>query len=191
VATAFLLVGLPAAGKTTRARVLERERPALRLTTDAWVLRLFGGENPGPQRDAVEGLLLTTGLRAAALGVDVVLDFGFWSRAERDALRHVFGAAGVTCVVEHLDVAPDDQRERVARRWDERPQDTFPISGDELTAWRAVFEAPDAAELRGGPVAAAPPAASSWAAWATERWPGFDPSAATSLCVTQDTSGCV
>ncbi|GAB3460874.1 ATP-binding protein [Kineococcus endophyticus] len=187
MATAFLLVGLPAAGKTTRARVLERERPALRLTTDAWMVRLFGGANPAPERDAVEGLLLTTGLRAAALGVDVVLDFGFWSRDERDALRHVFGAAGVACVVEHLAVEADVQRERVARRWRERPQDTFPISGDELVAWRASFEAPEESELGGGPVPA-PPAGQSWAGWASRRWPGFDPSAGSFLCVTQDTS---
>ncbi|MEZ0494004.1 AAA family ATPase [Kineococcus sp. TBRC 1896] len=186
MATAFLLVGLPAAGKTSRARVLERERPALRLTTDAWVLRLFGGANPAPERDVVEGLLLTTGLRAAALGVDVVLDFGFWSRDERDALRHVFGAAGVSCVVEHLVVEADVQRGRVARRWRERPQDTFPISDDELVEWRASFEAPDESELAGGPVPA-PPAGQTWADWASGRWPGFDPTVGTFPRVTQDT----
>jgi len=75
VATLFLTVGLPAAGKTVRARELERAG-ALRLTTDDWVVRLFGPSNPPDQRDALEGRLLWTALQAVHRGVDVVLDFG-------------------------------------------------------------------------------------------------------------------
>ena len=38
--TLILMVGLPGAGKTTLARQLERERPALRLTPDEWMVAM-------------------------------------------------------------------------------------------------------------------------------------------------------
>src|SRR4051812_38672506 len=42
VATLILMVGLPAAGKTTRARELAATHQALRLTPDHWMISLFG-----------------------------------------------------------------------------------------------------------------------------------------------------
>lgn len=173
MATVFLMVGLPAAGKTTRARVLEREHAALRLTTDEWVLRLFGPSNPGPGRDALEGRLLTTALRVAELGTDVVLDFGVWSRAERDAVRDLVAGVGARCVVEFCDVDPVTQLARVERRRRERPHETFAMTAEELTGWRALFEVPAADELDGSPVPGAPQPFPSWRAWAADRWPGF------------------
>jgi predicted kinase len=41
--TLFLMVGLPGAGKTARARELAAERQALLLTPDAWMISLFDG----------------------------------------------------------------------------------------------------------------------------------------------------
>lgn len=42
----FLTVGLPGAGKTTRARQLAKEHGALRLTPDEWMIPLFGDPQP-------------------------------------------------------------------------------------------------------------------------------------------------
>ena len=39
--TLFLMCGLPGTGKTTRARRLERERHALRLSPDEWIAPLL------------------------------------------------------------------------------------------------------------------------------------------------------
>jgi adenylylsulfate kinase-like enzyme len=41
-ATLILMVGLPAAGKTTRAKELAVAHQALRLTPDHWMIPLFG-----------------------------------------------------------------------------------------------------------------------------------------------------
>jgi predicted kinase len=37
----YLLVGLPGSGKTTKAKQLEVEASALRLTLDEWMIPLF------------------------------------------------------------------------------------------------------------------------------------------------------
>jgi hypothetical protein len=79
-AVVYLIVGLPGAGKTTYAKELEINAPALRLTPDEWQIVLFGDQNPPDKRDLVEGKLVQLGMRAAELGINVVFDFGFWAR---------------------------------------------------------------------------------------------------------------
>jgi predicted kinase len=87
VATLFLIVGLPGAGKTTRARELAAEHRALRLTPDEWMIPLFGEPDADGKRDVLEGRLIQVALEVLRLGTSAVLDFGFWSRDERSALR--------------------------------------------------------------------------------------------------------
>ena len=56
--TLFLMVGLPAAGKTTAARRLEVDHDALRLTKDEWMKALYGEQNPPSASDVIEGRLI-------------------------------------------------------------------------------------------------------------------------------------
>ncbi|HZM84510.1 MAG TPA: ATP-binding protein, partial [Candidatus Limnocylindrales bacterium] len=83
----FLMVGLPGAGKTTRAKQLAAAHRALRLTPDEWMICLFDGSQPAGKRDLLEGLLISLALQALHFGTNVVLDFGLWGRDERSALR--------------------------------------------------------------------------------------------------------
>ena len=54
----YVMIGLPAAGKTTVARQLEEEHQALRLTPDEWMIPLFGESEAGGKRDVLEGRLV-------------------------------------------------------------------------------------------------------------------------------------
>jgi len=111
----FLMVGLPGAGKTTRAKELAVAHRALRLTPDGWMIALFDGTQPDGKRDLLEGLLITVALQTLRLGTSVVLDFGLWSRDERSALRWLGRSAGAACQVIYLPVDEAVQRARVAR----------------------------------------------------------------------------
>jgi predicted kinase len=161
-AIVYLIVGLPGAGKTTRARELEISAPALRLTPDEWQLALFGDQNPPDKRDLVEGKLVALGMRAAELGVNVVLDFGFWGKDERSSLRWIAAAIGVRCEVVYLPVEHEEQRRRVSARWLTAPEQTFRMSDAELAQWRTQFQAPGDAELRGAEIPPVPPAYATW-----------------------------
>ncbi len=172
-ATVYLIVGLPGAGKTTHAKQLELEAPALRLTPDEWQIVLFDYENPDDKRDLVEGKLIEIGMRAAQLGTNVVFDFGFWSRDERSALRSIAASLGCDSRVVYLPIGPDEQRQRITHRFATTPDQTFAISEAELAEWRTVFEAPDQAELEGAALPPAPPDHSTWSAWASHRWPSL------------------
>lgn len=178
MATLWVMIGLPGCGKTTRARELAEAHRGLRLTPDEWMLPLFGDlEPPGDQRSALEGRLVSVGLRAVALGVDVVLDFGCWGRVERFALRWLAQAQGAHYQGVYLPVDRETQLERIAGRWQQAPGTTQAMSEAEVDAWRAQFEEPDAVELAGTahPVPPAPDGWTSWQQWAmVARWPSLE-----------------
>ena len=91
MATAHLIHGYLGAGKTTFARQLEADLPALRLSHDEWMAGLFGEDPPAAsfadQHRRVWAALEPVWTRVLTLGCDVVLDFGFWRRSERDSVR--------------------------------------------------------------------------------------------------------
>ncbi|MFE3107604.1 AAA family ATPase [Kitasatospora indigofera] len=171
--TLFLAVGLPGAGKTTRARQLAAEHGALRLTPDDWMIPLFGGAEADGKRDVLEGRMLWLALEAVKLGTNVVVDYGCWSRDERSAIRWLTEAEGASFHMFYLPVDDATQRARIAHRWATTPEETFPMTEADILEGRAHFEEPDAAELGGGEVAGPPPGWAGWREWAAYRWPSF------------------
>jgi len=170
--TLFLTVGLPGTGKTTAARLIEAEHSALRLTKDEWVKALFGHENPPSASDVIEGRLVLLAMRALELGINVVLDFGLWSRDERSALRQAAADVGASAVICYFELAPDEQRNRLERRLVDAPHETWPMSDEELTQFAVKFDVPSAAELDGSePVGPPPDGFASWGEWRRHRWP--------------------
>lgn len=174
MATLHLMVGLPGAGKTTTATALAAQHRALRLTPDEWMIPLFAHNDAGGKRDVLEGRLVSTALEVLHLGVDVVLDFGLWSRDERAALHHLAAGAGARCRSVHLPVDPDEQWRRVQGRRGTVGRQTFAMTREDLDGWRLRFEPPDEAEAAGGaPARPVPEGRPSWEAWAVERWPSL------------------
>lgn len=172
-AAVYLIVGLPGAGKTTRAKELEGSVSALRLTPDEWQIPLFGDRNPPDKRDLVEGKLIELGMRAAELGINVVFDFGFWGKDERSALRWIAGTRGAFSHVVYLPIGEAEQRTRVTDRFTTTPDQTFRMGEGELEQWRARFQAPDEDELRGLQIPSVPAGHATWSQWAAERWPSL------------------
>lgn len=167
------MIGLPGAGKTTRARQLAEEHSALRLTPDEWMIPLFGEPEADGKRDVLEGRLLCVGLESLRLGTNVVLDFGCWSRAERSAIRWLVQSVGAICRLVYVPVDHETQRARIAHRQAATPDQTFPISEADLVNWRALFEEPDAAELDEPEIGSPPAGWSGWLEWAADRWPSL------------------
>src|SRR4051812_21613487 len=170
-ATLFLMVGLPAAGKTTRAKELAAAKRALRLTPDEWMISLFGESMADGKRFVLEGRLISVALQVLRLGTSVVLDYGLWGRDERSALRWLARSAGAACQLVYLPVDKDVQLARIAHRQETTPHQTFPMSEADVDGWREQFQEPDAAELDGGQIPDPPAGWPGWAEWALEQWP--------------------
>ncbi|ANL66008.1 AAA ATPase domain-containing protein [Rhizobium phaseoli] len=150
--TLYLTCGLPGSGKTSLAKIIEHEASALRLTGDDWMHKLYPGistpeAETGPCRGRVESLQWQIALRAIGLQCNVVVDWGVWSRAERDVCRNEARAAGARVVLCFLDVPFDELWDRVSGRNAELPVGAFDISRPDLLRWSKLFEPPTAEEL--------------------------------------------
>ncbi len=136
MATAHLIHGFLGAGKTTFARKLEAELGALRFSHDEWMVELFGHDPPverfAVQAQSVRRVMQALWLRSLGLGLDVVLDFGFWPRAERDEVRAQVAAIGANHRLYQLARSEAEAWRRIeARNTD---------LGDSLLITRATFE---------------------------------------------------
>ena len=76
---------------------------------------------------------------APGLGIDVVLDHGFWRRAERDQTRAVVLDVRATPRLYSLSVGEDIARERIARRNTNTPAELH-ISRSTYTLLRRGFQ---------------------------------------------------
>lgn len=148
--TMTLLIGLPGSGKTTLAKQLETERKALRLTPDEWMSPLFGaGEHEGRRWVLESELLWSVAARALQLGVNVILDYGCWSRDERELFRKRSEELGATTEMVVLDLPVDVLWQRLDARNALASANTFHITEQELRSWDKLFERPAADELAG------------------------------------------
>lgn len=169
--TLYVMVGLPAAGKTALARRLEIEHRALRFTPDEWMKPLFGVSMADGKRNVLEGRMIATALSALRLGFNVVLDFGVWARDERTALRWLASTARADCKLVYVAIDEAEQRERVRQRFATAPESTFPMTDADLAEYRTTFQTPDADELNGTTLDPPPSGFDSWSAWAAAWWP--------------------
>ena len=169
--TLFLTVGLPGAGKTTRARELARERSILRLTPDDWMAPLFGHNDAAGRRDILEGRMLWVAHEVLGSGASVILDFGCWSPDERYAIRAIAELAGADFTIEYLELPEAERRARCDRRWAQAPETTFEMTSEDHDRFVSLCQPPSASELANGPIPRPPLAFETWPQWASDRWP--------------------
>ena len=136
------MCGPSGSGKSTYARRLERQgMTRLSFDVEMWRRGISVVPLPPDVRDDIEADLQARLLELVAAGVDVVLDFSFWSRRMRDDYRRLLEQTGVVPETVHL--ATD--RETVLRRMRARSSshaDDFLLSEDLVAQYFDHFEPP-------------------------------------------------
>jgi predicted kinase len=138
----ILVCGLPGAGKTTLARRLEELHCAVRLCPDEWMDALKINLHDESMRARIEALQWEVAQRLLSLGRPVIIEWGTWSRAERDALREGARALGAKAELHVVTASPEVLLERIQKRGREVP----PISVEEVLRWQKLFEYPTPCE---------------------------------------------
>lgn len=141
-----LMCGLVGAGKSTLARQLARDLPAVRLSRDEWMLRLHGlpyddpayVERLGPCTD----LLWDVALDVLSAGSSVVLDWNFWSVERRAEARDRARAGGFPIHVHWLDVPVETAIARARSRLADDPPDAHRLDDDSIRHFATIFEPP-------------------------------------------------
>lgn len=146
IATVHLLAGLNGSGKSTHARLLERECPAVRFSLDEWMLRLFRLRYDEPSYPAFAercmSLIWDTAQQVLITGTDVVLDWNQWSRARRRTWRERVEAVGHRPVLHHLEVPLETAIQRVEQRAGHAPPDAHVLDAEAVRHLAGMFEPP-------------------------------------------------
>lgn len=115
----ILICGRLCCGKSTLARKLADERGAVILSCDEVSLSLFPeglGENHDAMTDRIKCYLLRKAVELLTAGVDVILEWGFWTRAWRDDTKKYFSKRGFECELYYLSPCENEWKMRIEKR---------------------------------------------------------------------------
>jgi predicted kinase len=157
-ATLHVIFGPCGAGKTTYAHTLAPREGAVAFILDDWGARLFGPDVQGPidfvwmleRLGRCQALIWSTATAVLAVGTSVVLDIGAMRRADRERIRQIAEASGLSLQWHFVDAPQAVRRARVAGR-NTAKGDTFvrEVTPEMFELIEGLYEAPAPAELEG------------------------------------------
>lgn len=107
-----LLCGKIACGKTTYAEQLKKEKNAVLLSCDELMLILFDGCLGSKHDDMVSRCYLyfyKLAEQLVALNMEVVMDFGYWTKGEREFAKNYFREKQIPAQLNYIKI-PEEQR---------------------------------------------------------------------------------
>ncbi len=153
MAKVICMCGKICSGKTSYSQKLRKQLPAVTLSVDEITLALFE-QHIGDKHDEVvakaEKYLYDKSLELIEIGVNVILDWGFWQKSEREFARSFYGARNIQCEFHYVDISESDWQRNIAER--NRKVQSGEISAyyvDEGLAekFSRLFERPDESEI--------------------------------------------
>ncbi len=115
----ILICGKICCGKTTYAEKLCAENNAILLSIDEITLALFGqhcGDKHDEYVERTEKYLLNKSLELIQMDINVVLDWGFWTKAERLAVKEFYESRGIEYEFHYIDVSDEIWKYRLNKR---------------------------------------------------------------------------
>ena len=119
MAKVIMTCGKICCGKSTYARRLRAEGNAVILSIDEITLSLFpegAGEMHDTYAHRAEQYLLSLSLQILNTGTDVILDWGLWTRAQRERLRAFWEQHGVENEIHYLRTGKEEWNRRIRNR---------------------------------------------------------------------------
>ena len=139
----IIICGLPGSGKTTRAQLLQDKLCAVRFSPDEWMADLALDPYDEAKREKIEALQWKIAEELLVLGLTVIIEWGTWSKSERDSLRIKARTLGAAVELYYLSAPVDDLFDRIQRRGKESP----PIERDMMLRWARMFQEPTLEEM--------------------------------------------
>ncbi|HEX2946244.1 MAG TPA: ATP-binding protein [Clostridia bacterium] len=119
MAKIILLCGKICSGKSTYANQIKQKYNAVVLSCDELMLALFEeqlGDRHNIILNKVKDYIYQLAEQIAATNTDVILDFGFWTRTEREKVRSYFNSKGIKTELHYIRVSPEVWLSNMERR---------------------------------------------------------------------------
>lgn len=146
--TVHLLCGKVCSGKSTFARKLHEETHGIILSCDDLTLTLFNqqlGKNHDTILNRCKEYLYNLAIHIAKTKVDVILDFGFWTKFERDNIKMKFNSLDIPTKLHYIQIDDATQLKRIRQR--NLHNDGYFIDDAILKKCNSQFEPPSIDEL--------------------------------------------
>lgn len=142
---AMLICGKICSGKTTYCERLSKEQNAAVLSCDELVLQLFG-ERLGDRHEEITGkaqrYLLAQAAKLLELGVNIILEWGFWSHESRRNAEKFFKSRGFETEWYYIEVSDEEWRRRIEKRNREADGQAYFVDDAIAEKCNALFEPP-------------------------------------------------
>lgn len=146
-ATMVVITGMVGSGKTTLAKRLAPAMGAIRLCPDECMAIAGVDLWDAGARARIESFQYELASVLLAQGASVVIEWGVWTRAERDRLRAAARSIGCRYELHHTDAPIDELWRRIEQRHADGGWPARPIERAELDEWVDRFEPPAADEF--------------------------------------------
>lgn len=153
MAKVIMTCGKICSGKSTYAARMRKKHNAVLLSIDEIMLAMFGqyvGEMHDEYVARAEKYLFGKSLEIIESGINVVLDWGVWTKSERSEAREFYKSRGIDYELHYIDVSDEVWRERIAKRNDSISKgelDAYYVDENLAAKFGAIFEPPSTDEI--------------------------------------------
>ncbi len=153
MAKVYMMCGKICSGKSTYAAELRHLHHAVVLSVDEITLALFG-QDVGDQHDAyvakAEQYLYEKSVEIIQEGINVVLDWGFWTKEERSYAQSYYASKGIECEFHYIDISHAEWVRRIEKRNLEIAEGTlsaYYVDEGLAKKFESIFEVPAESEI--------------------------------------------
>ena len=153
MAKVIMTCGRLCSGKSTYAQKLAGEMNAVILSIDELMITLFGhdaGDKHDYYAERVKKYLYGKSAELIGSGTNVVLDWGFWQKADRDIARDFYGARDIPYEFHYINVSDEVWRQRIEKRNAEilaGMSDAYFVDDGLAEKFASMFDKPDKSEI--------------------------------------------
>ena len=119
MAKVILICGKICSGKSTYAEQLRVQNNAVVLSTDEITLALFGqhcGDKHDDYVERTQNYLFYKSLELVEVEINVILDWGFWMKEERDYAREFYNSRNIECEFHYINISDETWKARLEKR---------------------------------------------------------------------------
>lgn len=153
MAKVYILCGKICSGKSTYSQQLRKDKKAVILSVDDITLTLLG-QNGGDTLDVfvekLEHYFFQKSVEIVETGINVVLDWGFWTKTERDFAKQFYGSRGIEYEFHYISINDEEWYRRLEKRNKdvlEKKSDAYYVDEELAEKFKSIFEIPGKEEI--------------------------------------------